>query len=163
MTNIYYNILNAIATQLQTVYSNVSVRVTAISYSSVDFPADQTNPLVIVSPMATPFSNQGEKISQVNFDNSNNVWWDYPIQISIINPGNRLVALSGIAEYMLVREQIRNTCYQIPSNLNLGANIFDIVDFACWSVVQEPTFKETQYYTTGFTFAIRSNENRLGA
>ncbi len=154
--SIYISILEAVKSSIITVFANTTVRAKTIVFEKTD-----TLPICIVAP-----GLNGEQIDSIQFTNqlngqNSNTWWNYPILVSYIDVGNRLVNDTALTTYLNNREAIRNQLYQVPVNLAISPGIFDI-DFNTLSGVEYPEFEKTMYHATGYHFFIRSNELRAG-
>lgn len=149
MAAIYYQILQAVQSQLQNV-ANIPTVVLRKKLKLFN-PKVDTNAIVIIAP-----GRGGEQITDEATDYQ--VVWSYPVVVALILPGDDIQTLN-LAAHMQLRQDMRNQLYQL--NLpNVSPPQFDIqIDT---DEVQELQAElGTSYDVTGWQVHYECNELRL--
>lgn len=146
MASFYYEILDAVKTQVEgiTGIPPVDLRFDLQVYEG------ESLPLVIVAPDPVEF----ERIAEKAFESV--VWWDYPVRVALVWPGNRIVK-AQLSEYLTLRQAIRDVIFKptlvgVPTVFNTFVNPDAASKFAALS--------NSNYRVTGWEAIYRSNEER---
>lgn len=145
MSAVYYEILSAVQSQLAAIEGLPSVALR----DDIFLLPTETAPIIIVAP-----GPRKDKIRLQTFHK--NICYDYEVLVVYIIAGNRSVG-EDLANYLLIRETIRNNLYQVGTLSGTWDTDMEIND-----VSKFPALVGGNYRVTGFCMKYSTVETRTG-
>jgi hypothetical protein len=143
--SVYWDILQAVEASVDAVSG---VPATEVRYDLEAFQGDPC-PLVIIAP-----GPEGEKHTKLIMPNG--VWYEYPVLVALVTPGNRKSA-SGLEAYLQLRQDVRNKLFAVK--LAGVSEVFD-TGMGTEAVSKFAAAVGTNYRVTGWLMKYRSAETR---